>query len=71
MLKSEFKGQIVYKFDLGLLNAYNSMYFDGNIENKGSDLSCVTDGEFFFRKINTPFFHHHRRLSRRHPFALK
>ena len=34
-LKSEFKGQIVSKFDLGLLNAYNPMYFDRNIsENK-------------------------------------
>ena len=34
-LKSEFKGQIVSKFDLGLLNAYNPMHFDRNIsENK-------------------------------------
>ena len=34
-LKSEFKGQIVSKFDPGLLNAYNTMYFDRNIsENK-------------------------------------
>ena len=34
MLKSEFKGQIP-KFDLGLLNAYNPMYFYRNIsENK-------------------------------------
>ena len=27
-LKSELKGQIVSKFDLGLLNAYNPMYFN-------------------------------------------
>ena len=33
--KSEFKDQIVSKFDLGLLNAYNPMRFDRNIsENK-------------------------------------
>jgi len=31
MLKSEFKGQIVSKFDLGLLNAYKPMYFGRNI----------------------------------------
>ena len=43
MLKSEFKGQIVNKFNLGLLNAHNPMYFDINIENK---VSCVTNGEF-------------------------
>ena len=35
MLKSEFKGQIVSKFDLGLLNAYKPMYFNRKIsENK-------------------------------------
>ena len=35
-LKGEFKGQIVSKFDLDLLNAYNSMHFDRNISgNKG------------------------------------
>ena len=35
MIKSGFKGQIVSKFDLGLLNACNLMYFDRNIsENK-------------------------------------
>ena len=33
--KSEFKDQIVSKFDIGLLNAYNPMRFDRNIsENK-------------------------------------
>ena len=55
MLKSEFKGQIVSKFDQGLLNAYNPMYFDWNIsenedgkKNEGSYLSCVTNGEFYF-----------------------
>ena len=37
MLKSEFKGQILSKFDLGLLNAYNPMYFDRN-----------TNSEFYF-----------------------
>ena len=26
-----FKGQIVFKFDLGLLNAYKLMYFDSNV----------------------------------------
>ena len=58
MLKSEFKGQIVSKFDLGLLNAYNPMYFDRNIsENKDgkitevSYLSCVRNGEFYFSLI--------------------
>ena len=52
------KGQIVSKFDLGLFNAYNPMYFDRNIsenkdgkENEGSYLSCVTNGEFYFRKV--------------------
>ena len=27
-LKNEFEGQIVSKFDLGLLNAYKRMYFE-------------------------------------------
>ena len=31
MLKREFKGQIVSRFDLGLLNAYTKMCFDRNI----------------------------------------
>ena len=52
-LTSEFKGQIVSKLDLGLLNAYNPMHFDRNIsenkdgkKNEGSYLSiCVTNGE--------------------------
>ena len=37
------KGQIVSKFDLGLLNAYNPMYFDRNIsENKyGRAVICL------------------------------
>jgi hypothetical protein len=36
-----FKGQIVSKFDLGLLNAYNPMYFDKNIsENKELFVLC-------------------------------
>ena len=42
--------------DLGLLNAYNPMYFDRNIsqnkdgkKNEGSYLSCVRNGEFYFR----------------------
>ena len=46
--KGEFKGQIVSKFDLDLLNAYKSMYFDRNISEKGSYLSCVTNCEFHF-----------------------
>ena len=33
MIQSGFKGQIVSKFDLGLLNAYNHMYFDRYISN--------------------------------------
>ena len=56
--RSEFKDQIVSKFDLGLLNAYNPMYFDRNISenknskiNEGSYLSCVTNGEFYFITI--------------------
>ena len=32
--ESELKGQIVSKFDLGLLNTYNLMYFDRNISEK-------------------------------------
>jgi hypothetical protein len=32
MLKSEFRNQMVSKFDLGLLNAYKLMYFDRNID---------------------------------------
>ena len=55
LIKSGFKGQIVTKFDLGLLNSYNIMYFYRNIiENKdgkkseGSYLSCVRNGEFYF-----------------------
>ena len=54
-VKREFKGQIVWKFDLGLLNADNLMYFDINISEdkdgkkiEGSFLSCVTKGEFYF-----------------------
>ena len=40
-LKSEFKGQIASKFDLGLHNAYNPMYFDRNIiENKELHAFC-------------------------------
>ena len=65
-LKSEFKGQIVSKFDLGLLNAYNPMYFDRNIsENKdgkkieGSYWSCVTYSEFHYlrTKVNQEVAH--------------
>ena len=41
-------GQIVFKFDLGLLNADKPMYFDRNISEKGSYLSCVMNGEFRF-----------------------
>ena len=47
-VKSEFKGQIVSKFDLGQINAYKPMYFDRNISEKGSYLSCVTNCEFHF-----------------------
>ena len=47
-VKSEFKGQIVSKFDLGLPNAYKPMYFDRNISEKGSYLPCVRNGEFHF-----------------------
>ena len=36
-LKSEFKGQIVFKFDLGLLNAYKLMYFYRNINGNKDD----------------------------------
>ena len=43
---SDFKGQIVSKFDLGLLNAYKPMSFDRNMSEKGSYFSCVTNGEF-------------------------
>ena len=32
--KSEFKGQIVLKFDLGLLNTYKLMYFDKKSDGK-------------------------------------
>ena len=40
-LKSEFKGKIVSKFALGLLNAYNPMYFDKNIsESKELFVMC-------------------------------
>ena len=35
-LKSEFKGQMVFKFDLGLPIAYKIMYFDRN-ENGNKD----------------------------------
>ena len=46
----EFKGQIVSKFDLGLLNAYNPMYFDRNISKNEDGKSYVTNGEFYFNK---------------------
>ena len=50
-LKSEFKGQIVSKFDLGLLNAYNSMYFDRNIsENK--DGKKNEGSSLVYRRVN-------------------
>ena len=45
---SDFKGQIVSKYDLGLLNAYKPMCFDRNISKKGSYLSCVTNDKFHF-----------------------
>ena len=48
MLKRKSKGQIVSKFDLGLLNAYKLMHFDRNISEKGYYLSFVTNGEFHF-----------------------
>ena len=32
-----FKGQIVFKFDLGLLNAYKLMYFDSNVNGNKDD----------------------------------
>ena len=35
-VKDEIKGQIAFKFDLDLLNAYKLMYFDGNI-NRNKD----------------------------------
>ena len=54
------KGQIVSKFDLGLLNARNTIYFDRNItenkewqKNEGSHLSCVTNCEFIFSNVST------------------
>ena len=57
IIKAEFSDFKGYKFHLGLLNAYNPMYYDRNIsENKdgkksqGSYLSCVTNGEFYFSK---------------------
>ena len=35
---SDFKGQIAFKFDVGLFNAYKLMYFDRNINgNKDSE----------------------------------
>ena len=41
-LKSDFKRQLVSKFDLGLLNAYKPMYFDRNIiENKELFVYCT------------------------------
>ena len=46
---SDFKGQIAFKFDVGLFNAYKLMYFDRNINgNKDAKIweaineSCVT-----------------------------
>jgi hypothetical protein len=42
-LKSEFKGQILSKFDLGLLNAYKLMYFDGNIDGNKDEKSLGGD----------------------------
>ena len=54
IIKAEFSDFKGYKFHLGLLNAYNPMYYDRNIsENKdgkkseGSCLFCVTNGEFY------------------------
>ena len=50
-----FKAQIESEFNLGLLNAYNPMYFNRNIseskdgnKSEWSYLSCVTNGEFHF-----------------------
>ena len=42
MLKSEFRNQMVSKFDLGLLNAYKLICFDRNIDGKTIIESCVT-----------------------------
>ena len=39
---------MVSKFDLGLLNAYNPVYFDRNISESKENLSCVTNGELYF-----------------------
>ena len=36
-VKSEFEGQIVPKFDLGLLNAYKLMYFNKNVNGDKDD----------------------------------
>ena len=58
LLKSEFKGQIVSKFDLDLLNAYNLCYrniSENKYGSEGSYLSCVTKGEFYFSR--SIFFH--------------
>ena len=33
-VKSQFKGQKIFKFDLGLLNAFKLMYSDRNINEK-------------------------------------
>ena len=52
------KSQIVSKFDLGLLIAYNLIYFDRNIsenkdgkKNEGSYLSFVTNSLIYFKAI--------------------
>ena len=57
--KSEFKGQVVSKFDLGLLNAYKLCIFIeisvkiSMAKKKGGQyLSCVTNGEFYFCQKN-------------------
>ena len=37
------KGQIVFKFDLGLLTAYKRMYFDRNINGNNDDKFLYCD----------------------------
>ena len=39
---------MVSKFDPGLIDLYKPMYFDRNISEKGSYLSCVRNSEFHF-----------------------
>ena len=56
MLKSEFKGQIICKFDLDLPNAYNPICFDRNISENRDGKKMKAAVYLVYRTVNYILF---------------